>query len=208
MSTTCWNALSIRRLDEINDNDIDEELERIYAILNVYSVELSALCEVQPRELYRFITEELFKVEVNDIRIPGMRHAFIYEEFHPNHEYDIKNRCSELVEHITTAKCSELVSWGLNDQVSYNGELFTKEHLNDRMLTFVRSFEVLKIHKVTFVEVTVSDSQSQGKALCRVAFTGRYKDNLPFEHEGLWEFRLRIHYGWWLVGYISTGFQF
>jgi len=48
--------------------------------------------------LYRFITEELFKEELDDIKIEGMTHHYIYEEFHPNHEHDIKNRCKEFLD--------------------------------------------------------------------------------------------------------------
>jgi len=41
-----------------------------------------------PSVIYKFITEELFDHEMDDIMLPGFVHHFIYEEFHPNHEYD------------------------------------------------------------------------------------------------------------------------
>lgn len=45
---------------------------------------LDFLCDVDDAEAYRFITEELMDEEIDDIRIEGLRHCFIYEEFHPN----------------------------------------------------------------------------------------------------------------------------
>ncbi|MEZ4823872.1 MAG: hypothetical protein R2942_16295 [Ignavibacteria bacterium] len=41
----------------------------------------------------------MFQEEITDIRIKGMRHHFIYEEFHPN-QYDIKEDVKNLLESI------------------------------------------------------------------------------------------------------------
>src|SRR5690349_7475369 len=39
---------------------------------------------VTDQELYRFVIEELFNHEIDDINIPGMMTCFIYDEFHPD----------------------------------------------------------------------------------------------------------------------------
>ena len=41
--------------------------------------------------MYRFVTEELFKHEIEDVKVRGWVHQFIYEEFHPNPEYDVRS---------------------------------------------------------------------------------------------------------------------
>jgi hypothetical protein len=76
---------------EIPDSDIGAELDRLMGILNDKGIQLDTLCEVEEREIYRFVTEELFLEEIDNMKIPGMMTCFIYEEFHPNHEYDIRN---------------------------------------------------------------------------------------------------------------------
>ena len=38
--------------------------------------------------MYRFIAEEFLDEEMDNIRIEGMMHGFIYEDFHPSDEYD------------------------------------------------------------------------------------------------------------------------
>jgi hypothetical protein len=79
-----------RKPEELNDNEITEELNRLMDLMETKSVCLDTLCEVSDWELYRFITEELFEHEIDDMHIPEMITHFTYEEFHPNHAYDIE----------------------------------------------------------------------------------------------------------------------
>lgn len=85
---------AFRRIDELQPDEISTELERIYSLMLEHQVRLDTICEVSDYELYRFITEELFLEEKDDMRVPGMMSGYIYEEFYPNHEYDL-NRHSE-----------------------------------------------------------------------------------------------------------------
>jgi hypothetical protein len=40
--------------------------------------------------IYKFLTEELFLQVIDDMNVSGMNAVFIYEEFHPNHKYDLE----------------------------------------------------------------------------------------------------------------------
>jgi hypothetical protein len=85
------------KVEDIPDDKIGAELDRIMAILNSNGIQLDTICDVEEREIYRFITEELFAHEMDNIRIKGMMSCFIYEEFHPNHDYDIRNHCEDAI---------------------------------------------------------------------------------------------------------------
>lgn len=87
-----------RKTNTIPDSEISSELKQIIQVLNQNQIELDTLCVVDDRILYEFITEELFLAETDNIRIEGMINHFIYEEFHPNHEYDIRNNCTGFFE--------------------------------------------------------------------------------------------------------------
>jgi len=82
-------------VDEIPESAIGAELAKIMNTLHENEINLDTLCEVPDKELYRFITEELFQHEIDNMRIPGMRTCFIYEEFHPNHDYYISETCKD-----------------------------------------------------------------------------------------------------------------
>ena len=49
-----------RKLEELTDAEVSKELERIMKLMSNNQVSLDTICEVDDRELYRFITEELF----------------------------------------------------------------------------------------------------------------------------------------------------
>ncbi|MEX1137708.1 MAG: hypothetical protein WEF53_00005 [Bacteroidota bacterium] len=70
---------------------LGSELSSVLEFLDLHGVVVDCVAEVSDEELYRFVTTEFLDAEISDIRIPGMTHHFIYEEFHPNDEYDAKS---------------------------------------------------------------------------------------------------------------------
>ncbi|MDO8897074.1 MAG: hypothetical protein Q7V19_05445 [Bacteroidales bacterium] len=74
----------------LNPKETEVELSRLLDLLGENGIALDTICPVEPAEIYRFLVKELFQHEMDDIRVPGMVFHFIYEEFHPNHEHDLK----------------------------------------------------------------------------------------------------------------------
>lgn len=89
-----------KRPGDVTEQNVADELGHIREILIDSHVVIDTICDVDDLILYQFIVEELFFEEVDDIRIEGMFHWFIYEEFHPNHDYDIRNICREFVSNL------------------------------------------------------------------------------------------------------------
>jgi hypothetical protein len=71
-------------LGEIPHGKLEEELERVLNLLDANDIVVHFGREVSPAEKYRFLAEELMDVEMQDIRIEGMTHNYMYEEFHPD----------------------------------------------------------------------------------------------------------------------------
>ncbi|MFH0867353.1 MAG: hypothetical protein V1904_14260 [Bacteroidota bacterium] len=127
----------------IPDDEIHTELQKIMQVMNENGIFLDTLCEVDDRVLYRFITEELFLHETDDIRVAGMAHNFIFEEFHPNHDHDIRNHSTDFIETY------------LNKESDFYNTFLTKEAENDNILKNFRDafssfslnhFEIKTIH--------------------------------------------------------------
>lgn len=78
------------KLDDIPADRLEEELETVLECLAEHNVAVAFLSDAPLGERYRFITEELLDTETDNITIEGMTHNFIYEEFHPNDQYDAK----------------------------------------------------------------------------------------------------------------------
>jgi hypothetical protein len=84
--TTVWEFLGkpgIVPIDGLTVEEMERELDRIYAIMDENQMALDCINAIEIRELYEFVSGEFMKTECSDMRIPGMTHRFIYEEFFP-----------------------------------------------------------------------------------------------------------------------------
>jgi hypothetical protein len=84
----------------LKEDEIKETLNHLLNYMYEKNISLTTLAEVSDKELYRFIIEELFLYEIDNIRMTGMTHCFTYEDFHPNDVYDITHNTEEFINHI------------------------------------------------------------------------------------------------------------
>lgn len=88
---------AIRPLFDISDAELETELDRLLELLYENNIVVDFINEVDDREAYRFISEELLNELMDDIRIPEMYSHFTYEDFHPNDEEDVKQWAEEFL---------------------------------------------------------------------------------------------------------------
>jgi len=144
-----------RKLEELKEAEIVGELERISQILDKYQVNLSTIYDVPERELYRFITEELFLEEIDDVHIPGMFSNFIYEEFHPNHENDIREYSYDFIRSY------------LNKEDDTYTELMTSEaEKADWHLHFRQAFSSFQLHSFSIIELNFDTEKAELQFEC------------------------------------------
>ena len=108
-----------RKLGEIPHDELETELDTVLECLAGHNVLIDFLCDVPIEERYRFITEELMARETDDIRIEGMNHHFIYEEFHPNDQYDANMFAQDFLHFL------------LDGNVKYAMNAFSKDEIRD-----------------------------------------------------------------------------
>lgn len=181
-----------RNTDTIPDSEISSELNQIIQVLNQNQIELDTLCEVDDRVLYQFITEELFCAETDNMRIEGMINHFIYEEFHPNHEYDISNNCTEFFESFLD-KESDLYSSYLTKEAEENSwfDNFRKAFSSFRL----NSFEITDIR---FDEQTAT-------VLFNINFSGIIEGSYETEcFSGSGKLELLYMYDYWYIQNMET----
>lgn len=178
-------------VEDITDTQISAELDRIMDILNKNGIQLDTLCEVEEREIYRFVTEELFVHEMDDMRIPGMINCFIYEEFHPNHDYDIRNHSIDGIKSF------------LNKKTDFYTTFFTKEAEEDAQLKHFRdafksfSLKRLQINTLTFDKEKASVSFD-------IDFTGIVENSVEKQHfSGEGSLELINEYDYWVIEKIN-----
>jgi len=140
---------------DMNDKEVKRELKRLMRILKKHGVGLDVLAPTPDREIYRFITEELFKQEIEDVRLKGWVSQYIYEEFHPNADYDVKN-----VVHYAILSMFDTESFFFGDYFSEDmkdslGLTTDIEELREKVERFKAEFNDVILVNYDFMEVNI-----------------------------------------------------
>lgn len=186
-----------RKEKDIPDKNIRLELKKIIRIMNKNSISLDTICEVDERELYRFITEELFEHKMDDVRIEGMMNCFTYEEFHPNHRYDIERYCDELIH--------DLLNPG-DPHFEYS-VIDTKSGFKERLENFRNSFSGFTVNDYRVISVDFNTKRGE------VVFFLDYfavidKGTKPLHHSGEGKVGFVYKYGYYYASSVQLpGFK-
>jgi len=176
-----------RKTDDIPNEEINAELGKMINLMNESGIYLDTLCEVEDPVLYRFITEELFLHETDDVRIEGMSYNFIYEEFHPNHEYDIRNHSLEFINSFLDKE---------NDFYTY---MLTKEAENNiELKNFRDAFTSFSLHHFEIQEINFDEEKA--KVIFEINFSGAIEGSGEIQiYSGEGNIELLNTYDYWSI---------
>lgn len=189
------------RADDVADEDINKALEDVLEWLDKYNIHVDACSpNVSKRELYRFIVEELFEEEIDNINIPGMIHGFIYDEFHPDPVYE--NSRMAINDGITQLLRQEKMEWMhhyRNENLQLNDHFpLTREGFRSRINDFKEKIANVEMFDVDDVKCMVEGDQSfvKGSYFWKAEFMGE-----PVYREGKWLVNLEHNKetGYWYI---------
>lgn len=182
--------------NQLTPEEIKTELERILEVMNENFIILDVLSDYENEEelIYKFITEEFFPYEIDNIRIEGMNHCFIYEEFHTNHKYDLTNDSEFLLDNIFDSGWnSQFSGIFLADVIEYENKTYSKEDFEKLILGFQnsgKSYELIskEVKEVEFdleKKVAIVSGDLRYK-LGLEHITGEFKFDCIFNEFGYW----------------------
>jgi hypothetical protein len=154
--------------------------------------------------MYCFITEELFDHETTFIPMPGMTTCFDYEEFHPNHKKDIRNRAIEFLSQWFKKSFSEQ-SWELaNEFILPNGQILSKENVVTRINCIFDSYTVFKDanYKIFDVGFQLNDETGIGHAEGGVRYDAVLENGETAKFGGPFKLYMGYEGGWWSIFHI------
>jgi hypothetical protein len=88
----------------LNRAEVTSGLSELMELLAEKGIHVDFLAEYPEEVKYSFIVEELLEKEIEDMSGMGFTTNFIYEEFHPNHEYDIKKQTEYFLNEFLSVK--------------------------------------------------------------------------------------------------------
>ena len=208
--TTVWEYIGkpeYRKITEINESEISPRLNELFDLLDKNNISLDTICDVEEKELYRFITDELFEHEMDDMRIPGMTSCFIYEEFHPNAKNEIE-RAIDYFFRMTMAKMKNIGGEGYDllyiDEQNFcdiDGNAIDKEKVIKSINTFLDSFDSLSIVTYDVKSLAINKEEEDACVDFHICYRGVFDGTAQYvEYKGDGSFKLHpSEYGGWSI---------
>jgi hypothetical protein len=203
---------SFKEENELNDEEIKTEMEKLIAIMNEKEVFLDVLGEYEPRVIYKFITEELFEHETDDMQLPGWTKNFIYEEFHPNHEADIRKTAQDFLDDWFKKRFGEYSLEFSKQLVTADGKVFTRDEVITRLRNCLDSYT--SFDNIQFAQPEVSfewnsqESKGMGHAEGMFRYDAETESGEVIHLEGPFKFYLENNDGYWNIFYfVFPGFK-
>lgn len=187
-----------RKSDDLTGDAVSKALKRILSIMRKKSLFLDCCCAYEDAVLYKFITEELFEHEMDDMSVPGMRYHFTYEEFHPNHDYDLRRYSIDFIEGLLGRKWNpEFDTFQLSRKITFSGNVFDSSELSSIIEAFQEG-RTFHIDKLEINRVALNLGQGRGEVhgyLAYFANTGRP----GFLNQGNSEIGFTYEEGYWSI---------
>ena len=144
-------------LEKIPAGQLESEVANVLDFLSLHDICVNCLADVSNEALYQFLTIELMDEDTDDIRIEGMTHNFIYEEFHPNDEYDAKSTAEEFLSSVF-GRQEEWVLNGFAKDEMYDplGIRMTPEQMGNLIRSFYARYAAFTNHAFECIECTLN----------------------------------------------------
>jgi hypothetical protein len=190
-----------RPVDQIPDEEIHKATTELLRYLEKHQISL-AICSpnVSCREIYRFITEELFEEEMADVQMPDMLHCFTYDEYHPDPVFENSNTAVEAcIREILTKTPMEWMPHFRKDKIQLNDcypltDAEFRARVN-RFKSFVDEVHTLSIRDEQSI-VDGKDCFVKGQYEWDVTIQG---ERLQFAGSWLVNFEYNSELGYWMI---------
>ncbi|ELR70252.1 hypothetical protein C900_03937 [Fulvivirga imtechensis AK7] len=193
-----------QREEDLNDEMIEKELDRLYEVMHQHSVVLDCCCEYEARVIYKFITEELFEYEIEDldVKIEGMFTHFIYEEFYPNHDDDLRRYTHEFLEALLERKWNKYDEHVLCRHILDKEGEISEEVLIERIKLFQQAWESFKVTTREILNVQFDEEKGEAKVDVSLKYDAIKKQNVTV-FNGKASIYFEQQYGYWCIRKIA-----
>jgi hypothetical protein len=201
--------------DSLQPEEVEAEVKRLLLHMRDKKINLHVQGKYPFLVLYKFITEELFEFETDDLQVEGFTQEFIYEEFHPNHKADIEEATMRFLKNWFDRDL-ERNFFLLDEQLllpdSKVPAFLTKKEVLEKMKLIFAAYVKFKDCKYILADVGFQwdekESRGFGHGEGAVKYTALLEDGTEQEMEGPFKIYFSNQYGAWLVmHFIFPGFN-
>lgn len=184
-----------------------EEMEKLnqelISRLAEKGIQIDFLGQYPPETVYSFLTTEFLEVPAMKILAPGFRQCFIYEDYHPNHELDIRQAVGLFLQHWFERSFNEysiefdsLLRSPDGNPVSRKELAQKLAHCLDSYLDFTNRVEgPLQIQ----FDWNETEDTGTGQATGHCSYDARLENGLLIHYDGPFRFELTGQYRYWRI---------
>lgn len=193
-----------KKVDELAPDDISKELNRLEEIMADNGVEIGFICDYTDEVKYKFITEELFEEETDNIRIDGMRTCFTYEEFHPNHDYDLRRHSEDFLRYLFTRAWNEdCAKYEMTKTIRFQNKEYDGYGISQVILAFQEETRKFEVKETSVNEVSFDMNEFKGNVKIAISYTKYWKDGSIIDYTGVCHLHFESEYGGWSLSEFS-----
>ena len=188
-----------RKWDSLAPEEIGRELQRLQSILAANNVQVDCICKYDDAVIYKFITEELLAHEMDDMRIPGMVCHFTYEEFHPNHDHDVRRQVSDFLETIFERQWhKEYDQFALAVKITFSGKHHDRAAISAIITAFQEAHDELEMARLDITEVIINTDITMADVAGSLSVSGK-RQGERVVYEGRCSFHFVRQDGYWYI---------
>ncbi len=130
--------------------------------LRANGVCLDFCCDYEDAVIYRFITTEFFAHEIDMVMVKGGAWYFTYEEFHPNHDYDLRRFSNQFINGVVSKTWSEFETFVLADTVSLHNTPYSRSGISCLIAFFQEIHSTIELEQFTIHNVSIDPENKKG----------------------------------------------
>lgn len=123
--------------------------------LRAHGICLEFCYDYEDAVIYRFITTEFFAFEMDNIILEAGAHCFIYEEFHPNHDHDLRRVSNNFINSVVSKKWNEFEAFVLGDAVSFHKKPYSSVGISSIIAFFQDLHSTIELEEFTIQNVSI-----------------------------------------------------
>jgi|JI6StandDraft_1071083.scaffolds.fasta_scaffold57959_2 hypothetical protein len=178
-------------VNDLSEREIKRGLSKFMKMLHRKKISVFSIAGISDREMYRFITEDVFKSEVQLIKAPNVVMNIIYEEQYPNDEADVKMLCSDIITFIYDDRFSFITDVFASDFKDNLGLMMEPEDLIEKIEEFKAGFNKMELLEEDYVKFKFSQERDAALVSVNVEYkTQAHKGNRYKKHETKVDFHL------------------
>jgi hypothetical protein len=195
---------SFVKAEELLPGQITLELERLTGIMTENNLVLDFAVDYDDMLIYKFITEELFDHEIDNMRVKGMNTHFIYEEFHPNHDYDLRRNGLDFIDHLLGREWKEeFYKYVFADTAVFRDNEYDSHGISNIILAFQEAYQSFEIEEANITDVSFNMDDETGIVSVKTAYKAQLKNGDWISHSGIALINFKYNGYYWAVSEFS-----